>query len=192
MLQTVRSSWSILLVSGLVALGLGVFMVVAPQQALQVFVLIYGVWVIVDGVFIIARSVAQRASDRSWVLGVLGGLLAIAVGVLIFAFPTQARTALLWALGLVNIVVGLTQVYAAVRLRDVIPIPWVLGINGALRMLLGVFLIARPVLAGTIFIFALGLFLVVLGVLEVWLALRVRNHPEQFEPPRPGRDDTPA
>jgi uncharacterized membrane protein HdeD (DUF308 family) len=109
-----------------------------------------------------------------WTMVVLG-VLAVAAGVLAFAWPGLTLLVLLSIVAASAIVRGLFEIVAAVKLRQVIDDEWVLGLSGAASILFGVLLAARPGPGLVVIALLIGAYMMALGVLAVSLALRLRR-----------------
>jgi uncharacterized membrane protein HdeD (DUF308 family) len=122
--------WWVLVVRGAMAIVLGIFAFVWPQETIAALVLIFGAIALVDGTLAVVASIAGRSLTPYWWVLLLQGLLGIAVGVLTLVNPVITAVALLiyiavWAIGM-----GVLQVAAAVTLRREISGEWWLALGG--------------------------------------------------------------
>ena len=74
--------WYSLLVFGLLTFAVGVFFIVDPDETLKVFTVIFGIFLLIDGVLAMLGAVFGR-SDARGVLAVVGVLSVLAGLVLI-------------------------------------------------------------------------------------------------------------
>jgi uncharacterized membrane protein HdeD (DUF308 family) len=74
--------WWLLVLFGVVAIGVGIFLVVSPHETLTTYTVIVGILLLVDGVLGIISSIVGRGEGRR-LLALLGVLSAIAGLVLI-------------------------------------------------------------------------------------------------------------
>jgi uncharacterized membrane protein HdeD (DUF308 family) len=101
-------------VSGIAA-GLLTFM--WPGGAALVLLFFIGGWAIALGVFQIAGAIRlRREIDNEWTM-ILGGVLSVLFGLLIFAAPGIAALWLIWILAGYAVVFGVLMVMAAFRLK---------------------------------------------------------------------------
>jgi uncharacterized membrane protein HdeD (DUF308 family) len=156
--------WWTLVVRGVVAILLGIFVFVRPVQTVATLVLVFGAVALVDGAFAIAAAIAGRRLTPDWWVLLLQGLLGIGIGVLTLMNPAVTAVALLiyiavWAIGL-----GVLQVVAAVRLRHDISGEWWLALSGIAGVAFGILLLLRPAEGALTGIWLIGAFALVWGV----------------------------
>jgi uncharacterized membrane protein HdeD (DUF308 family) len=165
MLALLSRYWWVLVVRGVMAILLGVFAFVWPQQTIAALVLVFGATALVDGTFAIAASIAGHAFTPYWWVLLLQGLLGIGVGAFTLFNPAITAVALLiyiavWAIGL-----GVLQVIAAVRLRHEITGEWWLALGGIAGIAFGVLLMRNPAVGALAVLWLIGSFALVWGVM---------------------------
>ncbi|MGH7309476.1 MAG: HdeD family acid-resistance protein, partial [Candidatus Rokuibacteriota bacterium] len=144
MLLTLAQNWWALVLRGVFAVLFGVAAFLWPGLTLTVLVLLYGAYALLDGILAVMWSLAsRRAGPFPWGV-LLAGLAGIAIGVMTFLWPGLTALALLYLIAIWAIVRGVFEVIAAIHLRREIDNEWLLGLSGALSILLGVFLIMAP------------------------------------------------
>lgn len=113
-----RSWWTEVL-EGLLGLGAGAIVLLFPETAAEVLVLIIGAWAILTGVLEIVAAVRLREQIRGegW-LG-LAGLASILYGVVLFLFPGAGALSLVWLIGGFAIAFGGFLVVLGWRLRGI-------------------------------------------------------------------------
>jgi len=170
-----RRNWWLMLLRGLVAIGFGVLVFAKPQISLLALVYLFGVFVLVDGILGVSVAVHARNELDSWGVLLLWGLLGIGVGVLAFVRPDITALALLFYIALWAIATGILEIAAAVRLREVIKNEWLLILAGLVSVAFGVWLIARPEAGAQAVLWAIGAYAILLGVLLVLFAFKIRS-----------------
>jgi uncharacterized membrane protein HdeD (DUF308 family) len=180
MLHALARNWWLLLLRGLAAVGFGVLAIIWPGVTVLWMLLIYGIYAIADGVLAIVTAIkGGSAAPRAWL--VITGLAGIAAGVLTFAWPGVTALVLLFFIAGWAIVTGVMQIVAAIRLRKEIEGEWLLVAGGALSVIFGIVLFARPGEGAIALAFVIGAFAIAYGVLLVWFALRLRGHAARLE-----------
>ena len=105
------------LLLGLVDLAAGVIALAWPGPTAVVLVLIVGTWAVIAGVVEIAAAFAEGEPAGTRALFVLGGLVSIAFGVVLFARPGVGAVTLALLFGLYNLVYGARALVQGIELR---------------------------------------------------------------------------
>jgi uncharacterized membrane protein HdeD (DUF308 family) len=118
MLPLLSRFWWVLLLRGVAAIVFGVAAFAWPGLTLAFLVLIFGAYVLVDGVFLLIAVIGgwQQTQDR-WLL-LLEGLLGVGVGVLTFHAPAITAIVLLFYIAVWSLATGVIEIVQAVRLRE--------------------------------------------------------------------------
>jgi uncharacterized membrane protein HdeD (DUF308 family) len=167
--------WWVLVVRGAMAILLGIFAFVWPQETIAALVLMFGAIALVDGTFAVVASIAGRSlTPYRWVL-LLQGLLGIAVGVLTLLNPAITAVALLiyiavWAIGM-----GVLQVAAAVTLRRESSGEWWLALGGIASVAFGLLLMWHPAEGALAVLWLIGSYALVWGVMLMLGGFDVRR-----------------
>ncbi len=109
--------WWALLLEGVAGIVVGLLTLFWPGITAQVLVYFMAAWAIVIGILEIVAGIHFRRVVREWSL-LLGGLLSIILGVLLFVFPSSGEIALVWLIALFAIVHGTFLIVDSFRLRD--------------------------------------------------------------------------
>jgi uncharacterized membrane protein HdeD (DUF308 family) len=134
-----------LLLRGLIALALGIFILARPLESVAAFALVIAVWALVTGIDQIVDGVEMRSALPHWWLLVLGGAVSAAFGIAAFYYyPALSLTfAVVWA-SYWLLVTGFFAIYVAIVERRM-GVSWAWsGTFGAISVLAGVYAIAAP------------------------------------------------
>ena len=106
------------LLLGLVDIAAGVVALVWPGPTALVLVLVVGCWAVAAGVIEIAAAFrsGQQAGTRA--MDILGGLVLIAFGVVLFARPSMGAVTIAVLFGLFNLIYGAWTFVLGVELRE--------------------------------------------------------------------------
>jgi uncharacterized membrane protein HdeD (DUF308 family) len=137
-------NWWLLLLRGLVAIVFGLVSVLAPGITLAALVLIFGIYAIIDGIFAVVAGVRAAERHERWGSLILEGILGIAAGAVMLAWPGPTLVFLVVFLGAWAIVTGVALLAAAIRLRRMHG-EWLLVANGIVSLLLGAVLFLSPI-----------------------------------------------
>ena len=168
-----KKSWWVLLVFGILSILLGGLLIFWPGQTLTVVTTIVGLFMIIAGLVRFFMAIFASQIDHRWLLAFIG-IVGVALGVIIMRNPEATIkvivliTALVWIIGgMVDFFRGITDSTAPDRgLR--------IGF-GALSALFGVILLAWPDVTVTVFAILVGIYIVVLGMLEIVAAFQIKN-----------------
>ena len=175
--QSIASNWWVLLLNGLLLIVAGVliFSIDWSVRSLSTFI---GVLFIVQGVSTALISGIDAAARRT---NVVTGLLSIAAGVVIIAWPEPGLTALAIFLGAWLIVVGTITISGAFAARKIMPDWWLVLILGLLEVPLGVLALADPGATLAAIITVGGIWAVAIGVMRIVLAFEVKGLPAKVD-----------
>jgi uncharacterized membrane protein HdeD (DUF308 family) len=118
-----RVWWGIVL-RGLVAIALGVFILVRPLESVAVFALVIAIWALIDGITSMVHSFDLRPIYKQWWLMLLGGLISFVFGVAaLFYYPILSLAfAVVWVAWWL-LLIGIVAVYAAFQQKSA-QLPW--------------------------------------------------------------------
>jgi uncharacterized membrane protein HdeD (DUF308 family) len=105
------------LLLGLVDLAAGVIALVWPGPTALVLVLIVGIWAFIGGFVELFAAFGSGETAGTRALFILGGLVSIAFGVVLFARPGVGAVTLALLFGLFSIIYGASQIVTGVELR---------------------------------------------------------------------------
>jgi uncharacterized membrane protein HdeD (DUF308 family) len=177
-------NWGWFLLRGILALLLGIGAIIFPLSAVFAFTMVFAAYCFVDGIAsLVAGLRGARSPEHRWGALVFSGIVGILIGILFLLMPliaafTYAFLAVVMLAGW-SIVTGVLEIVAAIRLRREIEGEWLLGVSGAISVLLGIAIIALviPYPAATILSAAwlIAIFAFASGIALVAQALRLRS-----------------
>jgi uncharacterized membrane protein HdeD (DUF308 family) len=163
--------WWIVALRGTLAVLFGLAILLAPGRTLALFVSLFGMFALADGVFTIGAGLSV-----GWLTLFLQGTVGVIIGAFTLAYPPAVELGLEQLIVTWAFVTGVLEVAGAWRLRRAVVGPmvqgeWLLGASGLLSIAFGAMLAAG---VGP-FPWIVGGFALVSGVLLVALALNVRT-----------------
>ena len=105
------------LLLGLIDLAAGVVALVWPGPTALVLVLVVGIWAFIGGCLEIFAAFGSGETAGTRALFILGGLVSIAFGVVIFARPNVGAVTLALLFGLFSLTYGFSQIVTGVQAR---------------------------------------------------------------------------
>jgi uncharacterized membrane protein HdeD (DUF308 family) len=175
MLRSLCSRWWVLLLHGVLAIAAGLIAIMVPGIALTSMVILFAIFAIADGIAGIAIGIRGEEDGTVWWTMILLGVMAIIAGVGASVYPGLTLLVLLSFVATLAILRGVFYIVAAIRLRKVIDDEWVLGLSGALSIVFGAILLARPVVGLEVLAMLMGCFMLAIGAMQVALSLRLRR-----------------
>ncbi len=166
--------WAIALRAG-AAILLGILAITLPGVTLKAIVILFGVYALVDGIFAIVAAVRGIREKDRWGAMLVEGVLGIAVGLIVLAWPGIGALALVFLVAAKAFVSGVFEIVAAIKLRKIIEGEWLLMLLGALSILFGILIATRPGMGALVLVWWLGGYLIVSGIVALALAFRVRS-----------------
>lgn len=101
-----RSNWWLTMIFGLLALGVGVYLVRHVDVAFNTLILIVGFTLIVRGLVDIVSALLDEGSASYRTLNAIVGIVAIIVGIVVLNASAAAGVAFVWILGLYALIMG--------------------------------------------------------------------------------------
>jgi uncharacterized membrane protein HdeD (DUF308 family) len=133
-----ESAWYWL--GGILFIVMGAVAILAPLLATLALTLLVGILFIIGGVYELVRALRHRGAGP--VIGTtLFGILAVAAGIVLIAFPLQGAITLTLFLGIFFIVSGLFRAIAAFNLRPSRGWGWML-FGGVVAAVIGILIFA--------------------------------------------------
>src|SRR5213076_2760608 len=177
LIETLKRHWWVPVIRGIFAIVFGIVAFVHPGLAIATLVLVFGAWVLIDGIFRIVGAIGHRASDSDWGWQLVIGLLGIVVGLLTFHAPQITALALVIYIAAWALMIGASEIAAAVRLRREIKGEWFLILMGLASIVFAVLLLWNPVAGAAAVIWIIAWYAVILGVLGIIFGFRLRSLP---------------
>ena len=173
-LTFLERNWWFLLIRGIAAIIFGIAAFAWPGMSIALLVMVFGAYVLVDGVMGVIDSIRYRDRLSNWWLWLLEGVLGVAVGLLTLLMPGVTAYLLVIFIAAWSIIGGILRIVAAINLRKEIEIEWFLALGGAVSVLFGVLLMVVPAAGSLSLGWLIGMWAVLLGALFVMLAFRLR------------------
>lgn len=170
-----RSAWQAVLLIGVASVVLGVLVLAWPNVSLVVAGVLFGIYLVVSGVFQLAAAFGTHAATPLRVLAFLSGGLSIALGVFCFRSALDSVVLLAIWIGVGWLIRGLTQTLAAISDHAMPARGWQIFF-GVVTFIGGIVLIDSPLRSITVLAILVGWWLIGLGIIEMVTAWRIRTH----------------
>ncbi|MEU6009710.1 HdeD family acid-resistance protein [Streptomyces sp. NPDC047453] len=165
--------WQILLTMGLASIALGVVALVWPGATLRVAGVLFGIYLLVTGVFQLAGAFGTHVPRHLRVLHFITGAVSILLGLISFRGTLESILLLALWIGFSWLLRGTTETAAAASAQEMPARGWhvAFGIIGSLA---GVVMIIMPFASIATLTLVVGVMAIVLGLTEIVRAIRTR------------------
>ena len=169
-----KKTWQTILVTGLLAVVLGIIVLVWPGPSLLVAGILFGIYMVVSGIFQLIAAFTHLPSTSFRVLSFISGVLSLIIGIFCFRDDLTSIVLLgLW-IGISWLFRGVAVLFAALSESGVPGRGWQI-FYGIISALAGVVLIVWPISSLSTLVWVVGIFLIIIGVMEVITAFGVRK-----------------
>ena|SRR6266545_1472530 len=175
MLRTITHYWWVILLRGIFAILFGIAAFIWPGPTIEVLVLLFGAYALLDGIFAAIVGIQQYGENERWWAVLLEGIAGIALGVLTLFWPGTTATVLLYFIATWAIVTGVFEIAAAVALRKAIEGEWMMILAGAASVVFGVLMVLQPAAGALALVWLIGAYAIIFGVLFCILAFELRR-----------------
>ncbi|MFF7971560.1 DUF308 domain-containing protein [Streptomyces sp. NPDC007905] len=171
-MTVVARSWTWILGSAIVTLVPGVLILVWPDETLHVLAVVIGLYLLLAGAFRFVTAFGREGHGER-LPALLIGVLFVLAGVLCLRHPMQTVAALSLIVGLTWLVSGILTLYTAITAEN-LPHRGVVVGAALLGIVAGIVVLALPTESARALTRLLGLWLVLLGLVELALAFAWR------------------
>ncbi len=174
MIQMLASrNWWVFLLRGVIALLFGLLAFLVPTITLASLILVFAAYAFVEGIFAVGAGLGAPGGTRWWI--VIGGILAILIGILTFLNPGATALVLVIYIGALWIVRGIAEVVTAITLRKMIEGEWLYILIGVVSVLVGLYLIVFPGDGAIALLWLIGFYAIFAGIMYLAMAFRLRS-----------------
>ena len=175
MIETLKRHWWVPVIRGIAAIVFGVIAFTHPVMAAATLVLFFGAWVLIDGICRVIGAIGHRGSDPDWGWHIVIGIVGIIVGLLTIHAPQVTALALVIYIAAWALMIGVTEIAFAIRLRREIKGEWFLILMGLASIIFAILLLWNPIAGAAAVIWLIAWYAVVLGILAIFFGFRLRS-----------------
>lgn len=175
MIARVGKHWGWLLAFGVITFLTGVITLAWPGRTLVVIAVLFGVQLIVTGIFRFTAALASPdQSGGSRALLALLGVLSLIIGLYAVRHVLLTLLTLALLLGIFWIVSGMVELFTALSHRELRGRGWT-SLMGILSVVAGLIVLAYPGITLVTLALVLSFWLLIFGVMQIALAFRLRS-----------------
>ncbi|MGC2410738.1 MAG: HdeD family acid-resistance protein [Methyloceanibacter sp.] len=175
--EVLAQSWWVVGLRGILGIIFGLICLLTPGIAVQVFVILFAAYMLVDGLFAIISGVRAARNGERWGLLVLEGVVDLAAGAVAVLWPAITLVALIWVIAIWAIVSGALMLAAAFGL-NLDHGRWWLALGGIASIIFGVLLVIEPLIGAVVLTMWIGAYAIVFGVMLLVLAFQLHSKRE--------------
>lgn len=175
LVRVMADNWWVPLLRGIAAVLFGLMALIWPGLTVYALLIVFGAYAIFDGIMSIIIGFQRKTEDDRWWSWALDGFLSIVIGLMALFWPEATALAFVIWMAAWAVVAGIFRIVAAIRLRAEIEGEWALGLSGLLMVIWGVLMAMIPAAGLLSIAWLIGLFALLIGVVMIVLAFRLRG-----------------
>jgi uncharacterized membrane protein HdeD (DUF308 family) len=180
MSEVLAESWWTVGLRGILGILFGLICLLTPGLAVEVFVILFAAYMLVDGVFAIAAGIKAARSGERWGLLILEGIVDLAAGLVAVLWPAITLVALIWLIAIWAVVTGALMLAAAFTL-NLDHGRWWLALGGIASVIFGILLVIEPLIGAVVLTLWIGAYALVFGIFLLILAFQLHAKKEERE-----------
>lgn len=178
MIQLLTRAWKHTLTRGVINLAFGVAALTWPEKSVSVFLTLFAGFFLLVGVVTSIGALRGRQTRSGWLIVLIQGLLGVAIGVAVLAWPAITSAILLILVASWAVATGALEILAAILLRRQLEGEWLMIVTGSLSVAFGVILGLNPAQGLVTLAWLFGVFALLRAaglLLLAWRLRRLRN-----------------
>jgi uncharacterized membrane protein HdeD (DUF308 family) len=175
LLQAYTRTWWTVLIRGILAVVFGILALILPGAVLLTLVLIFGVFMLVDGMLALVAAFRAAEHRRHFGLLLVEGILGILAGVIAIWHPGIAATALVIVIAFWAVIGGIVEIVQAIEMRRQVSNELLLILGGLLSVAFGVVLFLSPLYGALALVWIVGVYALFFGFALIGLSFRLRT-----------------
>ena len=170
-LEKIKIGFNKMLIGSIILNGLfllfGILVYSNPRVSLELLGTFLGVYFIIFGVYAIFEFIA-RDNNPLYGLNILWGILAVIIGLLAIINPFGISTILTFTLGIYLIIVSISKIIDALKLRKYKYDGWsLILVISIILLIFGIFIIINPIITTMEITEVAGIFIILASILEI-------------------------
>ena len=164
------AAWWLFLIAGLVSLAAGVILIAKPSNSLAVLAVVFGIFLLVDGIVELVMSLGSHTENRA--LAAILGVLGIVIGIVLIRHPFHGVTAIGILIGVWLVAAGVIRLVRTVVIGGHVVLSIVIAL---LEIVVGIVIVSEPHIGYNTLAIIGGIWLVLNGCGALALAYVVRK-----------------
>ncbi len=169
-----KQIWWVILLTGVAGILFGALTLFLPGITLVTLIYMLAIFVVISGVIGLFEAISNIKKDRLWWLTLVFALVGISVGVYLARNPMTTASIFVISVSLLILVRSIFDLVVA-SYMDKKDVRWLWIITGILGIIAAGAIVLYPVAASLAFIWVLGLYALIHGVMTVGFAMQIRK-----------------
>jgi uncharacterized membrane protein HdeD (DUF308 family) len=179
MMQDLADHWGLVVVLGIISIVLGVLAIGYPGATVVTVAIFFAAWLFVTGIYEVIVSFTRDGDTAMRVFHAIIGVLSVIVGFALLRSPFQSVEVMIFVLGIFWLVQGIMTFAAAFSVKQ--GRNWGIAM-GILGILAGIVILVYPISSAVILAQIGGIWLVILGVMQIVAGYRLRQARKAMSP----------
>lgn len=168
--------WWMLLLRGLAALIFAYLAFFWTNLTLELLVVFFGIYMLIDGMFGVASAVLSSESFKNWWYLLIEGLFGVLIGSIAFIFPINTVLIFFYVISFWILVTGMLEIWAAYKINWGAIGKWFMLFVGILSIVVAVVMLLNPLETLEVIIWLLGIYSLIFGIGMTIFAFTFKNH----------------
>lgn len=164
--------WQNFLFRGLIAIAFGLILLFLPGLTLLTVIVLFAAFAFVVGIILLLEAVSIK--DGRWWLRVIEGLIGIAAAAAVILWPKLTLLTFALIVAFYFLLTGVLDIILALALGKGLHGEWLLIAAGLLAGMVGVILLAYPIMGLVTLVQVVGIFSIAFGLVMVLLAVKLK------------------
>lgn len=162
--------WKPWLIRGIIAIVIGLIAIIWPKFAISFLVILFGIYLTIDGIATLSYALTERRSLSSWWVPLLEGLVSLVIGLFSIFYPFVSSILWVALVAFWAIVTGVIKIVEALSVRSYLITIWPPLLGGVLTLILGGLLWLFPRAGVIAFSWMIGIYALLIGLFMLGLA----------------------
>ncbi|MBN2105155.1 HdeD family acid-resistance protein [bacterium] len=177
MIYVYTEKWWVSLLRGLIALIIGALALARPIETFNVVLIFFVVYLLLDGLVTGTLAFLHRSVAKQWRVFFVEGFLGLILGLFALIWPGMTALILVYLFAFWALITGLLEILSGIQMRrHMLSGEWLMILTGIVSILLSIVLFFNPRVGAVSLIWILGLFLILFGILQIVMALRLKKY----------------
>ncbi len=166
---------------GVLAILFGIAALFWPGATVKIMAMLFGIFVLVWGITVLVQSLMNIGKVSLWWLEVIFGVLLLGLGVYLVRNPAVTLSFLILFIGFTFVIRGVIDMVQAFFSKEpaVVDNKLLYVISSLVSLIAGVVVLAYPAASGLAFVWVVGLYAIVQGIVLIVLANKFQDFVEE-------------